>query len=519
MAGQLHDVMSTDNVDNDTTGPATVSISAKKGQPANLLIQISEDEDGSSSMSSVFTLCNSAIGAGVLSLPYAFRKSGLVGCFLLCIILGACEAFTMYVLSKFAERYQAPTYSGLIRKALGRKLSASLSVILILYLWGSCIAYLVIIGDSFSPLLALATGADSIFADRRLVITLVTFVIILPLCFPRELGALAWVSMAAVIGFIYTAVVVVIRGSQIAAERGDFSDVKLFNWSFDALFAIPIVVFGFNCHANVVTIFTELDRSPAMLISALPRRPTDYAALPANFGPRPRTVKMIGMLGVIMSAIMVIMIGYLMVGISGYLAFPTAVEGNVLNSFTRGDVIMQIARGVIGLVVTGHYPLNHHPGRLAIEHLEQYCFGWKEISQWFSYLQSILFVASTTAVAVVVTDLGQVLHMVGGTAASYMIFFLPGMLLLNAAIVKRTASMADFESAQYDGLGGSSEDGSYEAPVEDLDLGTPIIASRHEKGIKRVGIIYSPRKSWWAGMILMVLSVLIFVITIVTAIF
>ena len=66
---------------------------------------------------------------------------------------------------------------------------------------------------------------------------------------------------------------------------------------------------------------------------------------------------------------------------------------------------MQIARGVIGLVVTGHYPLNHHPGRLAIEHLEQYCFGWKEISQWFSYLQSILFVASTTAVAVVVRAL------------------------------------------------------------------------------------------------------------------
>ena len=68
--------MSTDDVDIDTSGPATVSISAKKGQPANLLIQISEDEDGSSSMSSVFTLCNSAIGAGVLSLPYAFRKSG-----------------------------------------------------------------------------------------------------------------------------------------------------------------------------------------------------------------------------------------------------------------------------------------------------------------------------------------------------------------------------------------------------------------------------------------------------------
>ena len=56
----------------------------------------------------------------------------------------------------------------------------------------------------------------------------------------------------------------------------------------------------------------------------------------------PGCAAQIGMLGVIVSAIMVIMIGYLMVGISGYLAFPTTVEGNVLNSFTRGDVIMQV---------------------------------------------------------------------------------------------------------------------------------------------------------------------------------
>jgi len=38
-------------------------------------------------------------------------------------------------------------------------------------------------------------------ADRRLVITMITLVVILPLCFPRELGALAWVSMAAVSPF------------------------------------------------------------------------------------------------------------------------------------------------------------------------------------------------------------------------------------------------------------------------------------------------------------------------------
>ncbi len=33
-----------------------------------------------------------------------------------------------------------------------------MSVIMLLYLWGSCIAYLVIIGDSFHPLIELAVG-------------------------------------------------------------------------------------------------------------------------------------------------------------------------------------------------------------------------------------------------------------------------------------------------------------------------------------------------------------------------
>jgi sodium-coupled neutral amino acid transporter 7/8 len=73
-----------------------------------------------------------------------------------------------------------------------------LSAILILYLWGSCIAYLVIIGDSFSPLIALGAGEGSLLADRRLVIATLGMLVVLPMCFPRELGALAWVSMAAV---------------------------------------------------------------------------------------------------------------------------------------------------------------------------------------------------------------------------------------------------------------------------------------------------------------------------------
>lgn len=62
--------------------------------------------------------------------------------------------------------------------------------------------------------------------------------------------------MAAVIGFIYTAIAIVVRACQITSHReAPFGEILLFRWDFGALFAIPIIVFGFNCHANVVTIF------------------------------------------------------------------------------------------------------------------------------------------------------------------------------------------------------------------------------------------------------------------------
>lgn len=442
-----------------------------------------------------------------------------MGCFIMCIILASAEAFTLYVLSKMAERYQGKTYGTLVRKALGKKLSAALSIVMLLYLWGSCIAYLVIIGDSFSPLLKMALGDHALWlADRRVLIVLISAVVITPLCMPRDLNALEWVSMAAVIGFIYTAIAIVVRAWYITSEReAPFQDIRLFKFDFGALFALPIIVFGFNCHANVVTIFTELERHPDVLVPAMPHRPDHFAAMEATLAPRPRTRKMIGMMSVIIAAITLIILGYLAVGFSGYLAFPTTVSSNALNNFPDDDVLMQIAKGVIGLVVVGHYPLNHHPARLAGEDLERQLLGWNTISRTFSVTQSLFFIWTSVAVSVVVSDLGAVLHMVGGTAASFMIFFLPGMMLINAAIVKRS-NEEDLESnSNFGGVGG--EESSSEAALPDVsDVTRPMLADPQEKGLKRVGLVYSPRKSWWAGVVLVALSITIFVITILTAI-
>lgn len=45
----------------------------------------------------------------------------------MCLVIASAEAFTLYVLSKMAERYQGKSYNTLVRLALGRKLSAGIN--------------------------------------------------------------------------------------------------------------------------------------------------------------------------------------------------------------------------------------------------------------------------------------------------------------------------------------------------------------------------------------------------------
>ena len=69
----------------------------------------------------------------------------------------------------------------------------------------------------------------------------------------------------------------------------------------------------------------------------------------------------------------------------------------------QSEWIVQVARGVIGAVVVGHYPLNQHPARLCIEDLEQYFFVKANLPAWTSPVHTLAFVLSTLSVAVVVS--------------------------------------------------------------------------------------------------------------------
>lgn len=219
----------------------------------------------------------------------------------------------------------------------------------------------------------------------------------------------------------------------------------------------------------------QLDNYPHRLVVLLPQSPKQYATL-SSLAPRPYTYKLIGMLGVIIVSMSLIAAGYIGVGAAGYMAFPTSVSSNILNTFPADDPIMQVrraghgeempcahavcaaagtggcsttqchpgqvaatgalcwceasglvpqvhwlqpihssttlhcaliyppqvARGVIGLMVTGHYPINFNPARVAFCDLLDTLFNVTSVSYWAEALFTVVFFAATLATAMVV---------------------------------------------------------------------------------------------------------------------
>merc|ERR1719329_1847243 len=96
---------------------------------------------------SVFTLVSTAVGGGVLTIPYMFRLCGLwYGLGLL--ILGAfCANETMYILMVAAHRSHCTTYAALMARCFGPASAIFLDVIISTYGIGAIISYLIFLGD------------------------------------------------------------------------------------------------------------------------------------------------------------------------------------------------------------------------------------------------------------------------------------------------------------------------------------------------------------------------------------
>uniref|UniRef100_A0A7S3Z3P5 Amino acid transporter transmembrane domain-containing protein n=1 Tax=Lotharella globosa TaxID=91324 RepID=A0A7S3Z3P5_9EUKA len=308
--------------------------------------------------SSVFTLVTSTVGSGVLSLPYAFSSTGVLPTVFF-VFFGAFIAyFSIWILltcsahSSMEGYPSAKTYQELALRSGGPKLASFTKWILVVNLFGTTVAYMVVIATIIPAAIeAMVPGvsASSWYLQRWFVLLLVVAIFEVPLGLMKQLNALRYTALIAIFWSIYLTVVTVTEYFGMCDDNDPdaakcfasaMKDPKIL-WG-PATFqgfttTLPMIIYSYTCQANVLPIYLEMNR------------------------PSPER-----MLFVTKCAFTVCILVYLTIGLFGYLTFPDDIMGDYLLNNYRHHA--QVLAGGFGLVVSVAFciPLFVHAGRFNI---------------------------------------------------------------------------------------------------------------------------------------------------------
>ena len=251
------------------------------------IMRLDETPRRASVLSTACNLINCAIGTGVLRVPFAIRQTGAVlGGVTLCVA-ASISLFTLNVLCRGARVYRASSYQELVRKSIGRVASHAVSLIIVVCIFGTCVACTIVAADAFTEVNARCFGSNfPILTNRELIVSATSVGIALPLSLLRSVEQMTFASAFSVLALMYLAAVVVAKGFEPMSTliHDDIIHSRVHGgpsygqtpwssddvpgkeegaikpWVFDTgtVLALPVFAFAFQCHAQVVSIFAEL---------------------------------------------------------------------------------------------------------------------------------------------------------------------------------------------------------------------------------------------------------------------
>lgn len=236
----------------------------------------------------VLVLANTLLGAGMLGLPAAFGACGYVTGTALVLIFGGCSCLGLHLLSEAADLAGRPaTFNRLASAALpGGALFFDLAIAIKCF--GVATSYLIVVGDNLPKAMAGFGATASLLLSRR-TWTLAALAVAGPLAFCRRISALKHTSSAALACVLAITVMVVLfaipTGVPVLSPCGEGvprgecrGGRSAFGAAAPTARALPIFVFSFTCHQNIVSISNELARPTSRRVLWLILAATGLAA-------------------------------------------------------------------------------------------------------------------------------------------------------------------------------------------------------------------------------------------------
>lgn len=371
----------------------------------------SNGHKGSSWISAVFLIINAALGAGLLNFPHAFDQAGgiavalSVQAVLLVFVVGA-----LLVLAYCARQHDCATYQEVVLRVCGPRFWSCCLLAVALYCYGTCITFLVIVGDFSDRIFASLYGPSYCihwFMHRDFIIVTTSIVLILPMCFSRKIDFLKYPSMFGVLAALYLVLLVVVQ--YFVGESKSPGTRSSPNTLEDVLTAVPVVCFGYQCHVSSVPIYSCLED----------RRLSTFAKA-------------------VVSATVLTALLYTVAGVFGYLTFGEGVAGDILELYDARQPLVLVGILAMALKIITTYPILIFCGRTAVDDLYgQFRSLDEDAKRKRELFRRIAIVSiwfcTTVVLACLVPNISIVIRTIGSLAATF-IFVFPGLCLLFVSV-------------------------------------------------------------------------------------
>ncbi|NXA63052.1 AVT2 protein, partial [Mohoua ochrocephala] len=369
---------------------------------------------GLSSAGAVFILLKSALGAGLLSFPWAFGRAGGAVPALL-VELGSLVFLVsgLAVLGYAAALSAQPTYQGVVRAVCGAAVGKLCEVCFLLNLFMISVALLRVVGDQLEKLCdslypnGTLSGPPQLppwYVDQRFTLSALCVLVIFPLSVPREIGFQKYSSILGTLAACYLTLVIILK-YYLQAESLSLTESpqpsRSSSWT--SIFSvIPTICFGFQCHEACVAIYSSM-RNKSF---------SHWVAVS------------------VLSMLICLLIYSLTAGLYGYLTFGEAVASDVLMSYPGNDLLVIVARLLFGVSVVTIYPIVVLLGRSVVKDLwatpKRGAVAVSEVHERCSRVAlTVTWMAATLGIALFVPDIGKVIELIGGISA-FFIFIFPG---------------------------------------------------------------------------------------------
>jgi sodium-coupled neutral amino acid transporter 11 len=377
--------------------------------------QILDDEHKTGVLGTSANLVVTIIGAGIVGIPYAIKKSGLVaGIFMTILSAVACDK-SLRLLIETAKHVDVTSYETLFEAAFGSKGFKTMCGIMFAISYGATISYMMIIKDMLSLLFGIDEADEPM---RRAVMVIATLLVVLPLSSQRDMADLAKTSRLSVIFYLCIVLFVVICSpiaSSIQSNGGWENTVTQSMIRPDTFFAgFGVLTFAFVCQHSAFIMAGSLERPNK-------QRWAKVTHLSLAFS---------GALAIIC-------------GVAGYLAFLDKTNGNILmNMESLQNPLMtqlnKIAQGMLLTCMFFVYPLE----AFVLRHVSMVLFfKGRAAHDGFDHLvlarpdRRLLLTFGvymlTLLPALLLQNLGSVLSITGSVAGSALSYICPGLSFLS----------------------------------------------------------------------------------------